>query len=71
MIQELIQSKVDITPTYEVISESGEDHNKIFTIWIYFKNELIATWTWTSKKKWQEDAAKNAYLEMINKFKDE
>ncbi len=71
LIQELIQSKVDITPTYEVISESGEDHNKIFTIWIYFKNELIATWTWTSKKKWQEDAAKNAYLEMINKFKDE
>lgn len=66
LIQELIQAKFDITPTYDVINEVWADHEKTFTVWIYFKKELIETWLWSSKKKAQEDAAKNAYLKFIN-----
>lgn len=64
LIQELIQAKMDITPTYNVLAESWADHEKIFTVWIYFKDELIEKWVWSSKKKAQEDAAKNAYLKI-------
>lgn len=64
LIQELAQADFNITPTYEVISETWADHEKNFTVWIYFNKELKATWNWSSKKKAQEDAAKNLYLEL-------
>lgn len=64
LIQELAQAEFDVTPTYEVISETGFDHEKTFTMWIFFKKELKETWVWSSKKKAQEDAAKNLYLKL-------
>lgn len=64
IIQEYVQAKFDITPTYEVISEAWLDHEKTFTVWIYFKKDLKWKWIWSSKKKAQEDAAKNLYLEL-------
>lgn len=64
LIQELAQADFNITPTYEVINETWADHEKNFTVWIYFGNELKASWEWSSKKKAQEDAAKNLYLEL-------
>lgn len=64
LIQELAQAKYEVTPTYNVLSESWFDHEKTFTVWIYFKNVLKQTWIWSSKKKAQEDAAKNLFLEL-------
>lgn len=64
LIQEFSQAKFDITPTYKVISESWFDHEKTFTVGIFLGNELKQTWVWSSKKKAQEDAAKNLYLEL-------
>src|SRR5579872_2014955 len=31
-LQELVQEKVGVTPTYGVVSESGPDHNKVFVV---------------------------------------
>src|SRR3990167_9285380 len=34
-LQELVQEKSGITPTYQVISEIGPDHNKVFTMGVF------------------------------------
>ena len=61
-IQEFAQANFDITPNYSVISESWPDHDKIFIVWINLWDKEIWKWEWSSKKKAQEDAAKNAYI---------
>lgn len=61
LIQEYAQAEFDITPTYEVLLEEWPDHDKNFKVWIYLWDKLIGTWTWSSKKKAQEQAAKDAY----------
>lgn len=59
-LQELVQSKFNVTPTYEVLSESGMDHEKIYIIWVMLDNKKIWSWTWSSKKKAQKSAAEDA-----------
>lgn len=63
-IQELAQANFDVTPTYQVLEEIWLDHDKIFTVWIYFWDDLKWTWKWSSKKKAQEQAAYDAYLKI-------
>lgn len=55
--QEIAQEKYGITPRYEVISESGPDHNKKFEVGLYVKDELVATGVGSSKREAQEQAA--------------
>ena len=62
LIQEYTQAKFNQTPTYEVLSETWPDHNKMFEVGIYLWEEMIWKWSWTSKKKAQENAAENAYI---------
>lgn len=64
IIQEISQARFDITPTYKVLDEEGLDHEKKFTVWIYFWEKLKWEWVGSSKKKAQEEAAKNAYLKL-------
>jgi len=59
-IQEYVQAKYDITPHYKVLSESGPDHSKSYTVWIYMWDKLIWEGKGSSKKKAEEDAANNA-----------
>ncbi len=61
LIQEYAQAEFDITPTYDVLLEEWPDHDKNFKVWVYLEDKLIGTWFWSSKKKSQEEAAKNAY----------
>lgn len=61
IIQEYAQAEFDITPTYDVLLEEWPDHDKNFQVWVYLWEVLIWTWFWSSKKKSQEEAAKNAY----------
>ncbi len=58
--QEKAQEVEGITPTYEVVKESGPDHNKQFVIGVYLKNALIAEGAGSSKQMAEQDAAKNA-----------
>ena len=62
LLQEYTQAEKDITPHYDVISESGPDHNKSYVVWVFLKEKKIGEWTGTSKKKAQESAAESAYL---------
>jgi len=64
VFQEYSQSEFDITPHYTILSEQWPDHNKTFQVWAYIWEKQVWEWTWTSKKKAQEQAAKNAYLKL-------
>lgn len=59
-LQELIQEKLEITPTYEIISEEGPDHDKEFEAGVYFDEKLIAKGKGSSKQKAESEAAENA-----------
>jgi len=58
--QELAQDKVSITPSYEMITQEGPDHDRMFTIGVYLKNEKIAEGKGRSKQEAEQDAAMNA-----------
>jgi len=58
--QELAQEKTGVTPTYKILSEVGPDHDKVFEIGVYLKNDLISKGSGSSKQEAQEDAARNA-----------
>lgn len=59
-LQEIAQAKYGITPTYEVLGESGSDHNKSYTVGAYIGTVQVGTGTESSKKKAQQEAAENA-----------
>lgn len=56
-VQEEAQERIGVTPSYRLISESGPDHDKYFTIAIYFGHEKIAEGKGRSKQEAQQDAA--------------
>ncbi|HPI67210.1 MAG TPA: ribonuclease III [bacterium] len=58
--QEEAQDRVGITPSYQVLAESGPDHNKNFVIGVYLEDELVAQGTGTSKQEAQMAAAEEA-----------
>lgn len=58
--QEISQNKEGITPKYVTLSETGPDHQKIFTVGLYINERQISTGTGPSKQKAEEDAAINA-----------
>ena len=68
-IQELMQSKFKITPTYEIIGEDGPDHDKVFTVALLKGDKKLAVGHGHSKQKAEEDAAKNA-IDKIEKAKE-
>lgn len=63
--QEVSQEKLGITPTYDVLSEEGPDHQKTFTMGVYLGEELVAEGTGSSKQLAEQSAAR-AGLEAKN-----
>lgn len=59
-VQEKAQEHYKITPEYELVSQTGPDHNKTFTVAIKFGERQVATGTGLSKQKAQQDAATKA-----------
>ncbi len=58
--QEAAQERVGVTPTYRVLSETGPDHNKEFTVGAFLNDELVASGTGLSKQEAQVVAAEKA-----------
>jgi ribonuclease-3 len=56
--QEEAQSRVGITPSYRVLSESGPDHDKRFVVGVYLGEEKVAEGEGNSKQQAQREAAK-------------
>jgi len=57
--QEKAQERIGVTPVYEVLGESGPDHNKHFIVGVFLGEQLIAKGEGPSKQVAQEQAAKN------------
>ncbi|MFA7285510.1 MAG: ribonuclease III [Candidatus Paceibacterota bacterium] len=68
LVQEKAQEFVGVTPSYKVVNESGPDHDKHFTIGIYFGADAIATGKGGSKQEAEQQAALNALK--INNWMD-
>jgi ribonuclease-3 len=58
--QELAQESVSVTPTYELLSQEGPDHDRLFTIGVYLRNEKVAEGQGRSKQEAEQDAAQKA-----------
>ena len=58
--QEKAQEYVSITPSYEVLSETGPDHDKKFTVGAFLGEEQIATGEGKSKQEAEQNAAASA-----------
>ncbi|MFH0846241.1 MAG: ribonuclease III [Patescibacteria group bacterium] len=58
--QEKAQEKERTTPTYEVLKESGPDHDKKFKIGVFLGKKLIAEGEGVSKQEAEQQAAKEA-----------
>lgn len=58
--QELAQDKVSITPSYEMISQEGPDHDRVFTVGVFLKTEQVASGKGRSKQEAEQDAAEKA-----------
>lgn len=56
-VQEEAQERVGVTPSYTVVAETGPDHDKYFTMAIYFGAEKVAEGKGRSKQEAQQAAA--------------
>ncbi len=56
-VQEAAQEHVGVTPSYRVVGETGPDHDKYFTIGIFFGNKKIAEGKGKSKQEGEQAAA--------------
>lgn len=61
-LQELVQERMAVTPSYRVISETGPDHKKEFLVGVFFGDDLVAQGAGTSKKLAEEKAAQAALV---------
>ena len=57
LVQEKAQEFVSFTPAYKVLHEIGPDHDKHFTVGIYFGPNLIAEGKGKSKQEAEQSAA--------------
>ena len=64
-LQELVQQKKNQVITYELIGESGPDHDKHFEVRVLLNGKPLGCGQGTSKKRAEQDAARNA-MEQLN-----
>jgi len=60
--QELAQEQVSITPTYEVLSQVGPDHDRVFTVGVFLKKEKVTEGQGRSKQEAEQKAAEAAII---------
>ncbi len=59
-LQEKVQQKKNQVLTYELIGESGPDHDKHFEVRVLLNGQIIGSGKGTSKKRAEQDAARDA-----------
>jgi len=64
LFQEYVQHQSGLTYVYELVSEEGPNHNKLFTIELRVNGITKGTGTGKSKKIAEQAAAKEAYIEL-------
>jgi ribonuclease III len=58
--QELSQEHASITPTYETVGQSGPDHDRVFTVGVFLRQEKVAEGSGRSKQEAEQQAAERA-----------
>lgn len=58
--QELAQEHVNVTPTYETLNQTGPDHDRVFTVGVYLRDDLIAKGEGRAKQEAEQAAAEKA-----------
>lgn len=64
-LQELVQDKKGVTPTYGVVQETGPDHNKVFVVAAFMDTVEIGRGEGPSKQEAEIEAAQDA-LKKLN-----
>ena len=64
-LQEVVQEKFRVTPTYRVMGEEGPAHKRVFTMGVYFGEKFIAKGEGPSKQDAEVEAAKNALKKVM------
>ena len=64
LLQEIIQEKEKVTPNYEVVSELGPDHNKVFKVAVFAGKNRLAEGAGPSKQEAEVEAARKALQNM-------
>lgn len=62
LLQDILQKKLQLTPTYQVLSEEGPDHTKAFEVGIFVSEHCLAKGIGNSKKTAQQDAAREGFI---------
>ena len=70
ILQEIIQKNPEESVEYKLVSESGPDHNKSFTVHVMLNSNVIGEGTASSKKHAEQLAAKQA-LELMGAIEHE
>jgi ribonuclease III len=65
-LQEIVQEKKGVTPSYAVLSESGPDHDKVFLVGVYLGDHKVGEGKGPSKQEAEVAAAENALK--VNQF---
>jgi ribonuclease III len=58
--QELAQEHMSVTPNYETLSQTGPDHDRVFTVGAFLGNEKVAEGKGRSKQESEQVAAEKA-----------
>ena len=58
--QEIVQDQYKVTPSYQVIEESGPEHRKIFKVGVFVRGNKVAEGEGYSKQEAEVEAARNA-----------
>lgn len=66
-LQELVQEKHRVTPTYRILKQHGPDHQKIFSVGVFIRDEQIAIGNGTSKQEAETNAAEQALKKLKEK----
>ena len=67
-LQELIQSRQQVAPTYHVIEAAGLDHDKRFTVEVRVGNTVLGRGSGRSKKAAETEAAHSALEQLSANF---
>jgi ribonuclease-3 len=69
-LQELIQSRGQLTPAYRLVEEAGPDHDKRFTVEVMAGDTVLGKGSGKSKKSAETEAARLALERLSDSFTD-
>jgi ribonuclease III len=65
VVQELAQARHKVTPRYRMVSQTGPDHQRVFTAEVSVAGEVLGEGTGRSKKDAEQAAARAAYAKLL------